>query len=136
MAPHGPAVNKVPAEAPCAWFEFQNTTPVVNYVERCHLDSNCYQGRGKTIFKGCATCKEVISTSSDISIFQRMPQKEEEGAGCGYGLGSGTLETSLRMRTQRKHTKPSCHPLNISQYCHGSLKKPHIIPNNSQPVML
>lgn len=75
MAQQGDAVNKVAPEAPCAWFEFQNTTPVVNYVESCHLDFNCSQRRGKTVFKGCATCKEVISTSSDISIFQRMPQK-------------------------------------------------------------
>lgn len=68
---YGAVVNKTLSEVHCAWFGLQNTTPVANYAEICHLDFECSQGGWGTVFEGCATCKELISTFGDVSISKR-----------------------------------------------------------------
>lgn len=110
---------------------------MANDAEMCHLDFNCSQGKGRgAVSEGCATCRELISTSSDISIFQRMSQKKK-GRCSGYGLGKwhfGVVTECVNTAEAYKTFLSSPQRFPILSW--ELKKKIHIIPNNSQPVRL
>lgn len=96
---------------------------------------------GKNVFEGCATCNELISTSSDISVFQSMLQKYRVLKDAGLGKKMLWLKqrgkwhfgrVTEHMSTKEVYRKLCHSPTSISQYYHEDLKKNHAIPSNNQ----